>query len=73
MGLRHLYCSMSPLKPPETMARSLCVHSVNVTFVNFLGQKTTLPGRIGQSLLDVAQEHGYNWLEGAFPCRNCVV
>lgn len=42
----------------------VCVCRVNVTFVNHLGQKVTLPGRAGQTLLDVAQEHDYNWLEG---------
>ncbi len=37
---------------------------MNVTFVNYLGQRTTLPGRVGQTLLTLAQEHDYNWLEG---------
>jgi hypothetical protein len=37
--------------------------SVNVTFVNYMGQRTTLPGRVGQTVLDVAQTHDYNWVE----------
>jgi hypothetical protein len=39
--------------------------SVKVTFVNHTGQRTTLPGRVGQSLLDLSKQYEYNWLEGA--------
>ena len=39
--------------------------SVNITFVNYNGIRTTVRGRVGQSLLEVAQQHDYEFLDGA--------
>jgi ferredoxin len=39
--------------------------SVTVTFVNYLGERVRLPGRVGQSLAEVAEEHGYEYLDAA--------
>ena len=38
---------------------------MNVTFVNFAGERTRLPGRVGDSLFDVARRHKYEHLDGA--------
>lgn len=39
-------------------------HRVNVTFVNYAGARTNLVGRVGQTLLEVAQDHDYEFLDG---------
>jgi ferredoxin len=38
---------------------------VNVTFVNYAGDRTRLPGRVGDTLLDVAKRYNYNFVDGA--------
>jgi ferredoxin len=38
---------------------------VNVTFVNYAGERTRLPGRVGDSLFDVAKRHKYSHVDGA--------
>ena len=40
------------------------MHS-NLTFVNYRGDRRSLTGMIGESLLGVAQRHGYNFVDGA--------
>ena len=51
--------------PLSTPCPASTPRSVNVTFVNYTGQRSTLPGRVGQSLLELADSHGYNWVDGA--------
>jgi len=41
------------------------VRSVNVTFVNYAGERTRLPGRVGDSLLEVAARYKYSFVDGA--------
>lgn len=36
-----------------------------MTFVNYAGQRTKLPGLVGESLLQVAQRYGYKFVDGA--------
>ena len=38
---------------------------MNVTFVNYAGERTRLPGRVGDSLFDVAKRHKYTHVDGA--------
>ena len=38
--------------------------SVNITFLDFTGTRVTVPGRVGQNLLDLARSHGLD-MEGA--------
>jgi len=38
---------------------------VNVTFVNYAGERTTLPARAGDTLLAVAARHKYAAVDGA--------
>lgn len=35
-----------------------------MTFVNYAGARTNLVGRVGQTLLEVAQDHDYEFLDG---------
>jgi hypothetical protein len=37
---------------------------VNITFVNYAGERTTLPGRVGDSLYEVARRFKYEFLDG---------
>ena len=52
-----IFCSPSP--PPPSPS------SVNVTFVNYAGERTRLPGRVGDTLLDVATRYQYKFVDGA--------
>jgi hypothetical protein len=36
---------------------------VNVTFVNYTGERTTLPGRVGDTLYSVARRYKYEFLD----------
>lgn len=47
--------------------------SVNITFVNYNGIRTTVRGRVGQSLLEVAQQHDYEFLDGLLLANVCVL
>ena len=38
---------------------------VHVTFVNYAGERTRLPGKVGDSLLDVAARYKYSYVDGA--------
>jgi hypothetical protein len=38
---------------------------VNVTFVNYAGVRTSLPGRVGDSLFDIARRYKYEFVDGA--------
>ena len=38
---------------------------MSITFVNYAGVRTRLPGRVGDSLLDIASKHGYAFVDGA--------
>lgn len=38
---------------------------MNITFVNYAGERTRLPGRVGDSLLDVALRYKYTFVDGA--------
>jgi len=49
------------------------VGSVNITFVNYNGIRTTVRGRVGQSLLEVAQQHDYEFLDGLLLANVCVL
>lgn len=60
---------------PSTCIPSFCCHTrayavsplvcrVNVTFVNYAGIRTTLPGRVGDTLFDVARKFQYEFLDG---------
>ncbi len=48
----HVYPSHSPCR-------------VSITFVNYAGERTKLPGRVGDSLLDVARRYKYDFVDGA--------
>ena len=37
----------------------------NLTFVNFAGDRKLLTGMVGETLLGVAQRHGYRFVDGA--------
>ena len=37
---------------------------VNITFVNYAGERTTLPGRVGETLYEVARRYKYEYLDG---------
>lgn len=39
---------------------------VSVTFVNYTGDRTTLPGKVGESLTDVARRYNYSFLDGGY-------
>ena len=38
---------------------------MNVTFVNYAGERTSLPGRVGDTLFDVAKRYKYRFVDGA--------
>jgi len=42
------------------------LYSVNITFVNYAGVRTKLPGRVGDSLLDVARRYKYEHVDGKY-------
>lgn len=37
--------------------------TVNITFVNYAGERTTLPGRVGESLFDLARRYSYAFVD----------
>lgn len=38
---------------------------MNITFVNYAGERKKLPGMVGESLLTVAQRYHYKFVDGA--------
>jgi hypothetical protein len=44
------------------LAYLLC--SVNITFVNFAGARTSLPGKVGDSLYSLAKRYKYDFMDG---------
>ena len=49
----------------EDCASSHLCGSVKVTFVNYMGERKTLRGRVGQSLTQLAAERNYEFLSSA--------
>ena len=49
--------SLSPPLRPHT------THSVNVTFIDYLGQRHPVPGRVGMTLTDVCLKHNMDLLQ----------
>lgn len=41
---------------------------MNITFVNYAGERTSLPGKVGDSLYEVARKYKYEFLDGASRC-----
>jgi ferredoxin len=39
-------------------------YRVNITFVNYAGERTRLPGKVGDSLYDVARRYKYDFVDG---------
>lgn len=37
---------------------------VNVTFVNYAGERTRLPGLAGETLMETARRYNYHYLDG---------
>ncbi len=60
------YCStLFTLPPLPTPPPYTHTHSVSVTFINYAGERRTLPGLVGESLLNVAVRHNYKFVDGA--------
>ena len=56
--------AVAPPPPLSSLPVSLR-RSVNITFVNYAGERTTLPALVGESLLAVAKRHAYKAVDGA--------
>ena len=65
MRARALTPAKLPVAPRLPHSSSPPPRSVNVTFVNYAGERTRLPGRVGDSLFDVAKRHKYAHVDGA--------
>ena len=59
--------TLPPVPPSSSPASAPSPYPSNITFVNFKGERRQVSGRVGETLLDVAARHRYDFVLGA--CR----